>query len=193
MKVTYDQYYQTKNLFGESYPELVAFFERQLRRGQILDVGCGQGRDALALARLGFSVVGVDVSRVGIDQMINDAKAEQLSVRGRISDMMAIDDFDQFDFVLLNSMFHFTRKERSKEIQFIQQVIRQIKMGCQIVFCIQDIGEKVMVLNEAIASEDQSRRILEEEFMYVFDNEGHTSTTRYRMIVEEKIEKRNAT
>lgn len=35
----------------------------------MLDLGCGQGRDALLFARAGHRLLGVDVSSVGIEQM----------------------------------------------------------------------------------------------------------------------------
>lgn len=47
MKVEYDNYYQTEDLFGAPYPELIAFYASMEKKGRLLDVGCGQGRDAM--------------------------------------------------------------------------------------------------------------------------------------------------
>ena len=77
MNIAYDKYYQSENLFGDPYPELVEFFAKYPQKGKILDLGCGQGRDAIALARLGYSVTGVDSSKVGIDQMIQVSQNEK--------------------------------------------------------------------------------------------------------------------
>ena len=74
MAVTYDKYYKTENLFGQPYPELLAFFTEYPKKGNVLDLGCGQGRDAIPLARLGFDVTGIDNSSVGIAQMNRIAK-----------------------------------------------------------------------------------------------------------------------
>src|SRR3954469_1661276 len=46
-------------------PCLMAFAEEELKRsngGRVLDIGCGAGRNALPLARLGWNVVGTDLS-----------------------------------------------------------------------------------------------------------------------------------
>lgn len=78
----YDSYYQTENLFGKPYPELIQFYTELGKIGRLLDLGCGQGRDAIPLARLGFDVIGIDQSKVGIGQMNAIAQKEQLSLKG---------------------------------------------------------------------------------------------------------------
>ncbi|MEZ4951696.1 MAG: methyltransferase domain-containing protein, partial [Saprospiraceae bacterium] len=80
MPEAYDKYYQTEDLFGSPYPELIAFFTKLPSKGNVLDLGCGQGRDAIALARMGYSVTGIDNSSVGIKQMNQIAKNEKLDL-----------------------------------------------------------------------------------------------------------------
>lgn len=60
MATSYDNYYQTENLFGTPYPELIDFFANHPNMGKVLDMGCGQSRDALPLVRLDYEVLGVD-------------------------------------------------------------------------------------------------------------------------------------
>ena len=49
---------------------------RGLKPGAALDLGCGQGRNAVHLARQGWDVTGVDISQAGLDEAkANAAKA----------------------------------------------------------------------------------------------------------------------
>lgn len=188
MTVSYDNYYLTENLFGKPYPELIEFFTEYPIKGKVLDLGCGQGRDAIALARLGYSVTGIDNSKVGIDQMNQLAQNENLKVMGQVDDIYAFDRYDEFDIVLLDSMFHFAKKDKKKEIGLIKRIISGMRNGCLLVVCIQDTGNKVQLLLEAIDFEKRQKRLADKEFKYVFEDSesGHRSETDYRMIVIEK-------
>jgi 2-polyprenyl-3-methyl-5-hydroxy-6-metoxy-1,4-benzoquinol methylase len=188
MTTKYDKYYQTENLFGEPYPDLIEFFAEYPRKGKVLDLGCGQGRDAIALARLGYSVTGIDNSRVAIDQMNKIGQKEKLNLDGRVGDIFSFDRFSEFDIVLMDSMFHFAKKDKEKEIGLIQKIISKIQIGSLMVICIQDIGKKAQILHQAIDLKERHKRLADKEFKYIFEDSegGHKSETDYRMIVVEK-------
>lgn len=188
MTIAYDKYYRTDNLFGDPYPELIEFFAAYPVKGKVLDLGCGQGRNAIALARLGYSVTGIDQSRVGIDQMNMVGKKESLDIVGMVQDIHAIQDYEDFDIILLDSMFHFTVKDKRKEIDLIKKVMSSIRKGGIMVICIQDSGNKVDVLNKVLALDKRLKISLNRGFKYVFQDKasGHRSETDYRMVVVEK-------
>ena len=188
MKTAYDTYYETEDLFGAPYPELISFFEQYPKKGSVLDLGCGQGRNTIALARLGYAVTGIEHSTVGIDQMNHIAQAENLNLKGQVEDIYAFNSFEKFQITLLDSMFHFSKKDRAKETRLIQNIVLQIKKGSLVVVCIQDSGQKVHLLNEAIDFERKLNRLMDKKFSYIFEDKssGHKSHTAYRMIVVEK-------
>lgn len=189
MSVSYDKYYQTENLFGEPYPVLIDFFTEYPKKEKLLDLGCVQGRDAIALARLGYSATGIDNSKVGIDQMNQIGKDENLNLDGQVGDIYAFDRFSEFDIVLMDSMFHFAKKDMEKEIGLIKKTVSDLRNGGLIVVCIQDTGNKVQILNKAIDFEKQLNRLVDSEFKYVFEDKesGHKSETNYRMIIAQKL------
>lgn len=82
MNTSYDQSYaKTSDLFGTA-PEqtLVDSLHRFDSSSPVLDVGCGQGRNTLYLARQGFAVEAMDPSRVAIDSVKELAEKERLKV-----------------------------------------------------------------------------------------------------------------
>ncbi len=80
--INYEKEYQnSRNVCGEPFPEIVEFFENYDDEcATILDMGCGQGRDALFIAHKGHSVLGVDTDQTGIEQMLEEAESENLAV-----------------------------------------------------------------------------------------------------------------
>ena len=183
--MTYDQDYLIPEYFGDPFPELLAFFEHLPSRGLVIDMGCGQGRNALPLARMGFEVVGLDLSSVGVTQMIQTAKAEGLSLQGIVTDIYAYTVLHDVQAILLDSMFHFQERDREKESAWIRSLFNQVQSGTLVVFCIQDSGKKVSILEGIISKCPGVSTIHDEPMTYTFKDaiNGHQSVSDYRLIV----------
>jgi SAM-dependent methyltransferase len=179
---TYDKHYKQPNYFGEPYPELVSFFEDHEPKGNVLDLGCGQGRDSIAIARLGYTVLGVDISKVGVSQMLFAAKKENLKLSGHVADMHEYPIAESVDIVLLDSMLHFYPKDREKETRFLKRVMGELKTAgllCIIVWRSIKIEE---VLDSILNKVDGWRILLDKYVEYL---EGNMDM---RMLVLEKLE-----
>jgi 2-polyprenyl-3-methyl-5-hydroxy-6-metoxy-1,4-benzoquinol methylase len=188
MPIGYDNYYQTEDYFGDPYPALIDYFSSVEMKGKLLDLGCGQGRDAIPLARLGFKVTGIDASKVGIEHLNRRAEAEQLPLQGFVGNMFEFDDFGNYDFILLDSLFHFGKKEKEEEIHFLKRIIGSAKPSARITICIQNTGNKVQVLHALISDTGLVSIIHRVDFVYVFKDKesGHGSGTDYVMITLSK-------
>lgn len=79
---------------------------RRLTRA--LDLGCGVGRHALALAEMGFEVTAADASESGLTVVAREAHARKLSVKTTHTAMTALPFADAaFDYVLaFNVIYH---------------------------------------------------------------------------------------
>src|SRR5205814_1976673 len=67
---------------------------------RVLDVGCGPGRHSLALARRGFTVVGVDISETFVRLARQAAEAEGLPATFVRADARAMSFAGEFDAAL---------------------------------------------------------------------------------------------
>lgn len=131
--VEYDKYYKKENYFGNAYTGLIDFFKNYNDKGTLLDLGCGQGRDSLELAKLGFNVTGVDISSVGINHMLDESKKLKLNIVGLVEDIYTFKTINEYDIVLLDSMLHFYKNDREKETNFLIKILIDMKPGS--VFC----------------------------------------------------------
>ncbi len=101
------QYQQSDHVCGMPFTEFIEFFDTyEKATATVLDLGCGQGRDALFIARKGHSVLGVDISPTGIAQMLADAQTEELDIKGIVADIATFTPPAHYDVVLLDRVLH---------------------------------------------------------------------------------------
>ena len=88
MPAQYDEYYSAQDhALGPAFKEVIAFFQN-LELGQtVLDVGVGQGRDAIPLAQMGHRFIGIDQSSIGIEQLKNAAVSQHLYIDAKVADL----------------------------------------------------------------------------------------------------------
>lgn len=183
----YNQYYTTENLFGEAYKELVSFFENYSHKGHVLDLGCGQGRDAIALAKIGYTVTGVDNSNLGVEQMLSIAEKDKLPVSGKVDDVYSFTITTKYDIVLLDSMFHFYKKDKTKEIAFIERIMEELKLNGIICICINHSGTKVKTLKSIFSNSAIPFEIINDNnFYYSNIYEGQQLVSKYKMFIVKK-------
>ncbi|MBT3385653.1 MAG: methyltransferase domain-containing protein [Prolixibacteraceae bacterium] len=185
----YDKYYTTEDLFGEPYSVLIDFFKQYEPKGKLIDLGCGQGRNSIPLSRLGYKVAGLDNSKIGVNQMIEKSNIENLKITGFVGDIYGFDTFQDFDIVLLDSMFHFEKRDMQKETGLIKKIAKRIKTSGLICICIQDTGAKVRILKDTIKKTKLDFDILNDSsLIYNYEDiaSGHKSKTKYCMFIVKK-------
>lgn len=109
----YEQLYRNeRDVCGPPFPQFVEFFDSfDQQNCRVLDLGCGQGRDALFIARKGHTVLGVDLSETGIFQMLMDARKESLSIEGVVADIVEFEPSGEFDVILFDRVLHMLRDD----------------------------------------------------------------------------------
>ena len=126
MVYDYDKLYgATSQALGAPTQVLVELFKRNTSEAlRVLDVGCGQGRDAFFIARQGHSVVGVNLSPNGINDLIIAANKEKLAIEGVVADISTFDPEGQFDVLLIDRTLHMLpEKERHDVLARVIEVV----------------------------------------------------------------------
>ena len=112
MSADYIKIYADKaHALGESDKDLVTFISDLPGRLRILDLGCGQGRDALVLARLGHHITGIDSAKTGIEQLRADASDEGLSIEASVADIVKYRTVGEYDIMLFDRILHMLDEE----------------------------------------------------------------------------------
>jgi len=132
MPYDYDALYaQTKDALGEPTPILIeAFTALGSAPLEILDIGCGQGRDALHLARLGHTVTGVDLAPHGIEDLNHTAQQEALAITGVVADISTYTPPQQFDVLLFDRTLHMLDKTQQSAV--LSRLIKYLRLDGQL-------------------------------------------------------------
>ena len=110
----------------------VSILTEHLDKGDILDLGCGEGRNALFLAEKGFKVLGVDKSDKSISIMLDRAQqirkktGKELQLSGLNIDILTYYVNENFDAVICMNILHFFDKKD------IIKVVKNIKNSTKI-------------------------------------------------------------
>jgi SAM-dependent methyltransferase len=136
--------FDSQRFFEEAWPKISQGFESEadaeseiewilshipLSAGaRVLDAPCGFGRHALALARRGFKVTGVDLSEVELQRARERATAAAVHVDLVCQDMRAMDFSEEFDLALnlFSSIGYFSDEE---DRQLLDRFCRALRPG----------------------------------------------------------------
>ncbi|WP_205877711.1 class I SAM-dependent methyltransferase [Mycobacterium camsae] len=86
---------------------VVAWHNSGWVHGDVLDIGCGLGDNAIYLAQQGYHVTGLDISPTALITAERRAHDAGVDVRFAVADSTTLDGYsDRFDTVIDSGMFH---------------------------------------------------------------------------------------
>ena len=79
----WDERHKSKEgpLYGQVPSDVISYSLAYLKHGNVLDLGCGDGRNAIYLAQRGFNVIGVDSSKVALEKFLRFASEKKVESR----------------------------------------------------------------------------------------------------------------
>ena len=130
-KGIWDDYWQgdgDRSWWKRPAPEVVDFIESQspAERPDVLDLGCGVGRHAIAFAQAGFSVTACDRSDSAVSRLSEWARDLSLEIPAIVCDALSEKlPENGFDIVLAyNVIYHGYRDEFAAAIDRVWQLLR---------------------------------------------------------------------
>ncbi len=128
---------------GQPQPAVVRLASEGGFTGAVLDAGCGTGENALHIAALGLSVLGVDVAETALAIAREKADDRGIAVEFTAADAFALQSLGRsFATVLDCGLFHtFDAGERGGYMASLASVTEQ--GGTLYVLCFSDVGPDV--------------------------------------------------
>lgn len=119
-------------------PAIVALAENEKIIGDVLDLGCGTGENALMLGSRGHMVWGIDTSPTAIDKARTKSQERQVDVAFVLGSALELEVLGEaFHTVIDSGLFHvFSDAERQQYLQGLQHVM--FPGGCLYLLCFSD-------------------------------------------------------
>jgi SAM-dependent methyltransferase len=121
---------------GRPQKGIVGLAEQGFVKGAVLEVGCGTGEHALALAARGFLVLGVDFVPAAIDRARAKAAERGIDARFVVGDALELGALgEQFDTIIDVGVFHvFDDGDRARYVASLAQALRAGGLYAMLVF-----------------------------------------------------------
>lgn len=129
MVKNYEEIYRKSELYWGAKPsDLVRRFAELAPAGAALDLGMGEGRDALYLAGLGFSVTGVESAQSGVAKCLGIASKKNLSIKAIAADARSFPiPKNRYALIIAMNLFQFFAKPDAQQI--IDRAVAGLKRG----------------------------------------------------------------
>ena len=118
---------QSVSTFGNPSAEIIRLAHVLTKGSSVLDMGCGEGRNAIFLAEHGFQVNAIDISAAGITKLLRSARDRDLEINARVSDMTTFQFGQDYDLIVSHGVLHLV--ERGDWQQLIPRIKQFTRPG----------------------------------------------------------------
>jgi len=116
----YEDKYQKENYFWGIQPSAQCLKVLEVlppvRPLKLLDIGCGEGKDAVFFARCGYDVTAFDISQAGLEKARRLAEQARVPVRTFRADLCDYRLEDSYDILFSSGALHYIRPQLRDEI-----------------------------------------------------------------------------
>ncbi len=101
---------------GTASGEIIDLMKLLPRKAKVLDLGCGDGRNAIPLAEAGFDVTAVDISEAGIVKIDTLTMGKGLSIQVLVADMSSYRIQGRYDLIVAHGCLHLLERSNWKNL-----------------------------------------------------------------------------
>ena len=87
-----------------------------VKKLKLLDIGCGEGKDAVFMAKCGYNVTAFDISDSGIEKTKRLAELSRVNINAFTGDLFEIRLSENFDIIYSSGILHCIQPEMRYEI-----------------------------------------------------------------------------
>jgi len=96
--------------------ELIEDILRYKKYGKVLEIGCGEGGTSLELAKKGFDVTCIDISKTAIEAIKKEAILKNTKINAICADLEGYEIEDSYDIIIANGFFHFLPEKKALKL-----------------------------------------------------------------------------
>jgi SAM-dependent methyltransferase len=124
----FDEAYKSRTapwVIGEPQPAIVELQRAGWIHSKVLDVGCGTGEHTILLTRLGYDVLGVDLSPHAIEQARANAAVKGVDARFEVADATNLGGEPLYTTIVDSALFHiFDDTDRPRYVRSLHTATR---------------------------------------------------------------------
>jgi tellurite methyltransferase len=138
--------------------------------GKVLDLGMGEGRNALYFASKGFEVEGIDISETAVNRALTAAEDHGLLLKAKVIDLISLEIEEKaYSLIILANVLNFFKDEEIK--QLIDKAKKGLMKGGLLyinAFTIQDPSYEKNVSGAERISSNTFYRVKSDSYIHFF-------------------------
>ncbi len=116
----YDKRYNTEEYYWGLMPNRICYDIMKIlppiKPYRVLDIGCGEGKDAVFFAKCGYDVTALDISEQGIEKAKKLAEHNKVEVRFFKADLFDYRPDTEYDIIFSSGVLHFIPQTDREEL-----------------------------------------------------------------------------
>ena len=115
----YEKWYESEDYFwGTTEAELCHELIKLIPPSKdikVLDIGCGEGKDAVYMAKQGYTVYAFDITKSGINKTLRMAKENNVKINAFIADINDFNIDEKFDIIYSTGTIQYLDNDKIDE------------------------------------------------------------------------------